>query len=392
MFKYFIALIKWIIAYFVTLPERHRKDYSNLMIVSEMGNDARDNGYHFFLYVKNNHPEIDVRYIITDNSPDRGRLVKYESSLIKYLSFNHCCYFWRAHWIVGTHLRSGHTPFPFVVTKWLNRLFRDTLKINKGIYHGKVIASLEHGIIKNFIKRMTYKDTHYDMICCGAAGEAEFLVDKYGYPDTVALYTGLCRFDNLMTYSMKRQILVMPTWRSYIKVSELTGTRYYRAYEGLLGDSRLAALLDKYDIDLIFYPHHRFQPVVEQFSKSVSSPRITVADIAHYDVQELLKESSLLITDYSSVLFDFVYMKKPVLFYFFDRDDYLSKHFERGYVDEDSFGPVMKDVDSLLCKLSEYLDNGMVLEECFEANVDKYFPLRDTKNCERVYNAIMACV
>lgn len=41
-----------------------------------------------------------------------------------------------------------------------------------------------------------------------------------------------------------------------------------------------------------------------------------------YDVQQLLKESLLLITDYSSVFFDMMYMNKPVIFYQFDENQY----------------------------------------------------------------------
>lgn len=41
--------------------------YRGVWIVSERGSDARDNGYHFFKYIRENHPEIKAYYIIEKN-------------------------------------------------------------------------------------------------------------------------------------------------------------------------------------------------------------------------------------------------------------------------------------------------------------------------------------
>jgi CDP-glycerol glycerophosphotransferase (TagB/SpsB family) len=131
--------------------------------------------------------------------------------------------------------------------------------------------------------------------------------------------------------------------------------------------------------------------VVEQFTKGIVSPHIIVADLAHYDVQQLLKESALMITDYSSVLFDFVYMKKPALFFQFDREEFLGRHVQEGYVNESAFGPVVEDVESLIEELSKYLKEGLCLDSQYETVIDSFFPMRDTHNCERVYDAVMNC-
>ena len=38
--------------------------YRELWLVCERGNDARDNGYWFYRYLKEKHPEINARYVI----------------------------------------------------------------------------------------------------------------------------------------------------------------------------------------------------------------------------------------------------------------------------------------------------------------------------------------
>lgn len=381
--QYIIAMLKLTAAFFVTLFSRGKQRHRKLMLVSEMGNDARDNGYHFFLYVLRHHPEIEVYYIISDDSPDRPRLTEYENHLVRYLSFRHCKLFCQAHWLVGTHLRSGHTPLPFELAKWLNRILH--------IFKHKKVVFLQHGITKNLQSRFAFGNTFFDLIICGAAPEADYFVEQFHYPPAIARYTGFCRYDKLLDFQVKRQLLLMPTWRGYIHLDQIADSQYFKTYQALLTEPRLASLLERYNIDLIFYPHHRFQPVVSKFKQGVTSSRIIIADVAHYDVQQLLKESALLITDYSSVFFDFTYMKKPVLFYQFDKDLFFSKHIGSGYVDESAFGPVAQDVDSLLSSLETYLYNGMLLEPSYETTVDRFFPIRDTHNCERVFDAVMNC-
>lgn len=66
-FKY----LRELVLYIVLLPasliyNKNRKVY----LVSERGTDARDNGYHFFKYLRRQHPEIEAYYVIDKSSPD----------------------------------------------------------------------------------------------------------------------------------------------------------------------------------------------------------------------------------------------------------------------------------------------------------------------------------
>ena len=48
--------------------------YRELWLVCERGNDARDNGYWFYRYLKEEHPEINARYVIETDSADRAKI------------------------------------------------------------------------------------------------------------------------------------------------------------------------------------------------------------------------------------------------------------------------------------------------------------------------------
>ena len=383
MSKFIIPILKWIFSFFFACHSKKKVENGNIMLISEKGNDARDNGFHFFKYVKANHPEINAYYIISNDSVDRHRLNEYGDAVVEYLSYRHCKLFWQAKYLVGTHLRAGHTPMPYAFSSWLNRVFH--------IYRGKVVANIKHGITKDFLPRMLYKKTRYSLLVCGAKPEADYFRSAYGYPETVARYTGFCRFDRLLDYKTKRQILVMPTYRMYLHESDMAGSLYVKTYCSLLADQALVELLEKNDVDLVFYPHHKFQPFVDQFRKGYSK-RIIVADQAHYDVQQLLKESAMLVTDYSSVFFDFAYMMKPMAFFQFDYDEYRKKHFQTGYFDyKEAFGPVVTDIPSLIQAIESCISRGFTMDDEYRNRTSEYFPVRDTDNCKRVFDALVKC-
>ena len=91
-------------------------------------------------------------------------------------------------------------------------------------------------------------------------------------------------------------------------------------------------------------------------------------------------ESKVLVTDYSSVAWDFHYMKKPVCFYHFDQDKFLETHGSYLDLNKDIFGTVSKTEDKLVDKIIEsYLNkkNKTIKKEFFEYN--------DKRNSERIF-------
>ena len=58
------------------------------------------------------------------------------------------------------------------------------------------------------------------------------------------------------------------------------------------------------------------------------------------DVQHLLKESAMLVTDYSSVGFDFSFLHRPVAYYQFDRPRFLGSRGSHLDLDSELPGPI----------------------------------------------------
>lgn len=357
----------------------------NIWLVSERGTDARDNGYHFFRYLRTHHPEINSCYVISKDSADRDRVASLGNT-VDYRSLKHYLLFLGAECLISSHIM-GFSPNN---NYYMYRLAKGNHKAVKG----KTVF-LQHGVTKDHIPQLYQEKTKLALFICGAKPEYDYISEHWHYRHNEVRYTGFARFDSLHNYETKRQILVMPTWRIWLEHSvnasreKLMESSYFRHWSRFLKSGRLEAMAEKYNVTFAFYPHYQVQKYIDLFRPE--SSRIIIADFAHYDVQQLLKESMLLITDYSSVFFDFAYMQKPVLFYQFDEEEFRSHHYAQGYFDyrRDGFGEVVTQEHELLDLLEQYLKEGCCLKPKYQNRVRGFFPLHDHQNCERIYRAIV---
>lgn len=77
----------------------------------------------------------------------------------------------------------------------------------------------------------------------------------------------------------------------------------------------------------------------ENFAYDVSS---------HDDVNELYLISDILITDYSSVFFDYANLKRPIIFYMYDLKEYQNE-IRDFYIDLDELpGPIVTEQEELI--------------------------------------------
>ena len=124
--------------------------------------------------------------------------------------------------------------------------------------------------------------------------------------------------------------------------------------------------------------------------KKVVKTKAVLASWMDYDIQELLMASEMMITDYSSVFFDMVYMKKPIIFYQFDLQDFRNGQYEEGYFDyqNNPFGKSCYELGELMCELKYIVERDYQCETRYLEAHSRYFPYYDTNNSERVYEVI----
>lgn len=115
-----------------------------------------------------------------------------------------------------------------------------------------------------------------------------------------------------------------------------------------------------------------------------------VRELSKYDdIQELYIISDLLITDYSSVFFDFANSKKPMLFFAYDFE--LYKENIRGFyldMEQDLPGPVIKTGEELLNAILHIDTVYEKYKEKYNAFYNKYCGLEDGNAANRVIEKV----
>ena len=348
-----------------------------IWIISEDGHDARDNGYIFYKYLKEKQKNINSYYVIDKKSKDYEK-VKYFGNIIQYGSIKHFFLFCGAKYNIASKTEGF---YPSIFLSLLRR------KIH---LFGKYIF-LQHGVIKDDLKHFYKEKAKFDLFICGAKPEYDDVSANYGYLSNEVAYTGLARFDCYQNTEIKRQILIMPTWRRGIDLENIAESVYFKTWNYLLNSQKFNEILKTNNVQAVFYIHPLFQKYSSLFKTNQSN--VVVYSFNDSDVQSLIKESSMLITDFSSVFFDFGYMGKPVIYYQFDEDMFFRKHYVKGYFDyrQDGFGPVCNTFDELVKNSKKFIENSFVQDEKSKQNRERFFPVRDCHNCERIFQKISNC-
>lgn len=367
----------------------YRKKHKDLWLVCEAPTEARDNGYWFFKYVREKHPEQDCVYAIKKESADLKKITAL-GNIVEYGSLMH----WIMYLASSKKISSQKSGNPNAAIFYFLEVY--------GILKDKRVF-LQHGVIKDDLKWLYYEVTKMNRFICGAYPEYQYVKNNYGYPEENIRYTGLCRFDGLHNAEYdKKLILIMPTWREWIadedsRMIKYEGTRnvldtnYFKKWTEFITSKEIEQISKKYNVKFVFFLHREMQKYINYLPKS--NAYLEVAKPQQYGVQELLKKASLMITDYSSVFFDFIYMKKPVIFYQFDYEIFRKLQYGEGYFDyrNNPFGKSFIQAKQVFEEIEKIIESEYKISEEFTKAHRNFFPLYDTKNCERVFDVVKEC-
>lgn len=348
----------------------------SIWIVGERPYKAQDNGLRFFEFLRTQHPEIEAYYIIRKDSLERENVLPF-GNVVDYRSKEHFDLITKADYICGTH----HPDF----------LYPNRSKQLTKCIHAKQVF-LQHGVlgVKNisgfYGKKM--KDFKTELFITSSQIEKNIVMTDMGYEEHEVAITGLPRFERLLAndVAVKKQVLIIPTWRDWLTTSEkLLKSKYFDRYNSLVNDPRLLALKDE-GVDILFCLH----PNMQQFTDYFNVPsEITVIYQGDRLVQDLLKESALLITDYSSVAFDFSFLHKPVIYYQFDRKAFLGKYPSHLNLDEVLPGEIVGEHDALIEAIWQSYAVDFEMSGHYKKLANQFIQDRDTKSNERIYEAIL---
>ncbi|MFS0647400.1 CDP-glycerol glycerophosphotransferase family protein [Siminovitchia sp. 179-K 8D1 HS] len=344
-------------------------------IVGERIYKAQDTGLAFFRYMRTKHPEKKVFYVIDKDSPEKKNVDQY-GNVLEFKSKEHIY-----HTLIAKKVISSHHPdylYPLRTDKFKNKVKADKVFLQHGVMGTK-------NMVANYGKNAHGFNT--DFFIVSSDFEKEMIVNDFGYSPKEVFVTGLSRFDTLFKDDVKkkRQILIIPTWRDWIVTEEaFFESEYYERYEQLINDTQLHKLANDYGFDIIFCLH----PNMQRFSQYFENPSVKIINQGEIDVQHLIKESALMITDYSSVAFDFSFLYKPVIYYQFDRSKFIGKRPSHLDLDNDLPGEICFEKNEILQLVEDYAGHDFAMKPEYKKRADKFIKFRDQFSSERIYKVV----
>lgn len=363
--------------------------HKEIWIISDRTYVANDNGMYLFKYINSlKNSNIDVYFAISKDCEEYKKIKSY-GKVLKINSLKYKIYFLMAKNIISSH-----------ADEWvINALGKDREDL-KDLYKFNFVF-LQHGIIKNDLSQWLHKQNkNIKLFVTSVEDEYNSIVNgQYGYDDKIVKLTGLPRYDTL-NCNKKKQIVIMPTWRKSIAKEPIAGTsrreydgsfkntQYYNFYNNLINDKKLLNVLKDEGYKAKFCIHPIFGEQAVDFKSNEYIHVIT--QLPNY--QKEFNENSLLITDYSSVEFDFAYLKKPVIYTQFDKTTfYEGQIYEKGYFDYEThgFGPICYDYETSINVIIDTIKNDCKIERKYMNRINNFYKYNDSDNCKRVYNEIL---
>jgi CDP-glycerol glycerophosphotransferase (TagB/SpsB family) len=220
--------------------------------------------------------------------------------------------------------------------------------------------------------------------------EYEKYKNKLKYSDIYMHKAGLPRYDRLNSVqrniSENKCILISLTYRKYNN-DVYKKSLYKKNLETFLNDTSLISFLKSRNIDIIYIQHHydflRKRPFNQSNFQYIKYRNQSF--LSHY-----IEQCSLLITDFSTVCFDFMFLNKPVLFYLIDFKDKINFE-EKIYMNYNQnniyFGNVFSDLKPLIKKIQNYTINDFNIENELKKKYESMFYYK-TNITERIVQII----
>lgn len=307
--------------------------------------------------------------------PDYKKMKEISDNILPFKSIKHQIYYLYAEKIITTH----------VIDKFAHPLSHRNKKLYSG-FNTSDKYFIQHGVtLGDISSRINKYKQNLSLFVNVSEIERNSIIKNpnYNYDENVIQILGFPRYDNLRNLGNKKQILLMPTWRSYIKDEKtLVESEFYKNMNSIFANEKLISFLKENGYIIIFRPHPELLPYLHLFD--IDNETIFVSKNESY--QDLFNYSSILITDYSSVAFDFAYLKKPVLYYQY-ADEY---NYDDGYFNFETmgFGEVISKENYLFDAIIEIINNKCEMTPKYLQRVEDFFKYTDKNNCERVYKWI----
>ncbi|MBM7543084.1 CDP-glycerol glycerophosphotransferase family protein [Amphibacillus cookii] len=361
------------------------KDEKLVIFESFLGKQFSDNPRAIYEYMSKHFPDYKLYWSFNKSIAKQHAQVK----SINRLSFKWLLYMGRAkYWITNSRL-------PLWIPKPKSTIYVQTWhgtplkKLGVDIEDVKMPGTTTLQYKHNFTKEASKWDylvspNRYSTDIFRRAFHFDQEIIEVGYPRNDCLInskdnTGE-RLTKLGLPQNKKVILYAPTWRD----NQYFSRGKYSFNLELDLDNLNKELGDEFIVLL------RMHYLVSE-NLNIDKYKGFVYDFSSYsDISDLYLISDLLITDYSSVFFDYANLRRPIIFFVYDLEAYRQEL--RGfYLDFEQIapGPLIQDNDQLLKELKQIDFNRYSPPEKYEAFITEFCSLENGRATAQVVDTIL---
>lgn len=264
-----------------------------------------------------------------------------------------------------------------------------TIKVQ--LWHGVPIKKIGKDVEKRLVKCKWihnyfyfFNNLKYDMVLATSVEVAKNMKSAFDVPSSNIKILGYPRNDILfkgLEKVKKKKILYAPTLRGN------KGDRIDIFEKYHFPIAKLESLLTKYNAAFDFKTHPVNMPPMNFINKIENIENINF--IGDVEINEILAQYDILITDYSSIFIDYLLLNRPIIFAAFDLEEYKK---DRGlYYKYETITPgvIAENWNFVFIELQNLLENRDNYKEKRNNLKDFFHLYKDSKSCERVFNELL---
>lgn len=390
--KNLINKIKVFIVYILDILRP--KNNKIILFSTNGGNTANGHPKAIFNYIKKNHPEYKIFFVMTkDGYP--GDLPK--ENILHNNTFKTALIFIKARFLVGSHILRDFRPFMFSKRKiylqtWHGVGFKNTFFSMGDVLSPQLQAPEKHlKLMEKFSKRISLFISPSELI-------TSTMCRAFNVESRKFFTTGLPGIDDML-YKTKKEVLnsIYPDLPEYNKVI-LYATTFRRDAKVTKTFPIKYFPFDDMDFDDLdrFLEENKILILIRDHLSSANKSNLKRervlslnADICP-DIHDIYPETDLLVTDWGSVSYEFYPMRKPVIHLLYDEEEYLKS--PGILVDDYDFwspGPRPKTYKDFKDTISKSLFKNDDFLEKRDMIYKQMFSRQDGKSAERTFDLLL---
>lgn len=377
---------KWLIR---NLCSWHIRRYENVWLYYDCKGVKRDNGYYQFIHDFGKHDGVRRYYVVNEDLNKVKKLFKFwqRKRLVRFGSLKHKYLFLKAQKIITAYIElNNYSPFD-------NKQFMQYADIS----NYPDLIYLQHGVLHCHVPwKYSLDRLGVDKEVISTSFERDNLIKNYCFSDSHLIPCGMPRYDYIdLNEKPVNRILFAPSWRKYLVgvdgtewvtvESKFVGSVYFEETSKFLNSQELHDLLEKHDCYLDFKLH----PILERYRHlyEIKNDRVTMAE-------SVVSETSykIFMTDFSSFVFDFVYLEKPIVYFLPDNEMFRAGLNDYREVDiplDDAFGDLALTAEDAVAALERIFDNDCKPLPKYAEKMNGFFYYKDNSQADRLYEALM---